>query len=66
VTTTTADCPFTPGELAGLRSACAAVVAAPGDDRYDDEVATWNLDVKQGWDLDNMFRVGHALLPPPG
>jgi hypothetical protein len=23
------------------------------------------LDIKQGWDLDNMFRVGHALLPAP-
>ena len=23
------------------------------------------LDVKQGWDLANMFRVGHALLPAP-
>jgi FAD/FMN-containing dehydrogenase len=44
--TTTTDYPFTPGELAGLRSACAAVVAAPGDDRYDEEVATWNLAVR--------------------
>jgi len=23
------------------------------------------LDIKQGWDLANMFRVGHALLPAP-
>jgi hypothetical protein len=23
------------------------------------------LDIKQGWDLANLFRVGHALLPAP-
>ncbi len=44
--TTTTDYPFTPGDLAGLRSACAAVVAAPGDDHYDEETATWNLAVR--------------------
>jgi hypothetical protein len=40
------DYPFTPGQLASLRSACDGIVAVPGEDGYDEEVATWNLAVQ--------------------
>ena len=49
--TITTDDPFTPGELAGLRSACQGAVRVPGEDRYQEEVATWNLAVRLRPDL---------------
>ncbi len=38
--------PFTSGQLAGLRSAVSGAVTVPGQDGYDEEVATWNLAVR--------------------
>jgi hypothetical protein len=45
MTITTSD-PFSPGQLASLRSACQGAVSVPGEDRYDEEVATWNLAIR--------------------
>ena len=45
MTITTND-PFSPGQLASLRSACQGAVSVPGEDRYDLQVATWNLAVR--------------------
>ena len=44
--TITTDDPFTPGQLASLRSACHGAVSVPGEDHYQEEVATWNLAVR--------------------
>ena len=44
--TITTDDPFTPGQLASLRSACQGAVSVPGEDPYQEEVATWNLAVR--------------------
>ena len=44
MTITTSD-PFTPGQLASLRSACQGAVSIPGEDPYQEEIATWNLAV---------------------
>ena len=43
--TITTDDPFTPGQLASLRSACHGAVSIPGEDPYQEEIATWNLAV---------------------
>ena len=45
MTITTND-PFSPRQLASLRSACQGAVSVPGEDRYDLQVATWNLAVR--------------------
>src|SRR6266700_6497712 len=44
--TITTDDPFTPGQLASLRSACQGAVSIPGEDPYQEEIATWNLAVR--------------------
>ena len=44
--TITTDDPFTPGQLASLRSACQGAVSVPGENPYQEEVATWNLAVR--------------------
>ena len=44
--TITTDDPFTPGQLASLRFASQGAVSVPGEDPYQEEVATWNLAVR--------------------
>ncbi|HEV2537268.1 MAG TPA: hypothetical protein VGU21_07120, partial [Streptosporangiaceae bacterium] len=52
--------PVTFPNLLGRSCTPAEVQAA-----WPDQTRARLLDIKQGWDLDNVFRVGHALLPAP-
>jgi hypothetical protein len=52
--------PVTFPDFLGRNSTPAEVQAA-----WPDQSRARLLDIKQGWDLDNVFRVGHALLPAP-